>query len=72
MTNRPRIYNKLVRDLIPEQISQSGKQADIGTLNDEDFHQALKIKLLEEAHELFHADIQNAYYPNINTKYNVF
>ena len=60
MTNRPRIYNKLVRDLIPEQISQSGKQADIGTLNDEEFHQALKIKLLEEAHELFHANNREA------------
>ena len=56
MTDHPLIYNKLVRDLIPEQITSSGKYASIGTLNTEQFLQALRLKLLEEAHELFHAD----------------
>ena len=56
MTDHPLIYNKLVRDLIPEQITRSGKHASIGTLNTEQFLQALRLKLLEEAHELFHAD----------------
>ncbi len=60
MTEHPLIYNKLVRDLIPDQIAQSGKYAEIGTLNQEDFTQALKLKLLEEAHELFHANNRDA------------
>ena len=56
MTDHPIIYNKLIRDLIPEQITHSGKYASFGTLNTEQFLQALRLKLLEEAHELFHAD----------------
>ncbi len=50
------IYNKLVRDLIPERISDSGKCFSVSTLDDPAFADALRLKLLEESHELFHAD----------------
>ena len=60
MTERPLIYNKLVRDLIPDQIKQSGKYEKSDTLNQAEFTHALKLKLLEEAHELFHADNRDA------------
>ena len=56
MTERPLIYNKLVRDLIPERIAQSGRSSCVSVLDDPAFADALRLKLLEEAHELFHAD----------------
>ena len=60
MTERPLIYNKLVRDLIPDQIKESGKHADTGTIDQADFIHSLKLKLIEEVHELFHADSKDA------------
>jgi len=56
VTDRPLIYNKLVRDLIPERIAQSGKSFTTSVLSDPDFAEALRHKLIEEGHELFHAD----------------
>ena len=56
MTDRPLIYNKLVRDLIPEKIALSGMFSSTGTLDNSAFFEALRLKTLEEAHELFHAD----------------
>ena len=56
MTERPLIYNKLVRDLIPERIAESGKGFTSSVLSDRDFAEALRHKLIEEGHELFHAD----------------
>ncbi len=56
MINQPRIYNKLIRDLIPEKIALSGKFSSTGFLGDPAFLQALRMKILEEAHELFHAE----------------
>lgn len=56
MTERPLIYNKLVRDLIPERIAQSGKSFTSSVLSNPDFAEALRHKLIEEGHELFHAD----------------
>ena len=56
MNDRPLIYNKLVRDLIPEKIAQSGKFSSSGILDNQVFLDALRLKILEEAHELFHAD----------------
>ena len=55
MTGRLLIYNKLVRDLIPKRISESGKNASVSILDDPAFSEALRLKLLEEAHELFNA-----------------
>lgn len=47
------IHNKLVRDLIPEIIKESGKKANYRILeNDQEFLQALIAKLVEEVDEL--------------------
>lgn len=52
-----RIYSrKLVRDLIPDKISQGGEFADVKKLNDEDYSYALRQKLIEEALEIAYAD----------------
>ena len=46
------IYNKLVRDKIPQEINNvEGRKADYRILNDEEYIKELDKKLLEEAHE---------------------
>jgi superfamily II DNA or RNA helicase/predicted house-cleaning noncanonical NTP pyrophosphatase (MazG superfamily) len=59
LTDRPLIYNKLVRDLIPEKIALAGKHYLTSILSDPAYAEALRLKLLEEAHELFHADVRD-------------
>lgn len=49
------VYNKLVRNHIPDIIEQSGKKATYRTLSYDEFQQALKAKLVEEATELLNA-----------------
>ena len=49
------IYNKLVRDKIPEIIERSGKTAHIQILGDDEYVTALEKKLDEECAE-FHKD----------------
>ena len=44
-------YHKLVRDRIPEIIRQNGAHAKVVALNEPDYHQALRQKLVEEAQE---------------------
>lgn len=56
MSDRPFIYNKLVRDLIPDKIVRSGKIPVTSILSDPAFAEALRFKIIEEGHELFHAD----------------
>lgn len=51
-----KIYNKLIRDRIPEIIAKDGNTADIIILSDESFKQAIKEKLIEEATEVLNAD----------------
>lgn len=46
-----RNYNKLVRDNIPEIITESGRQPVTKTLSDTDFVIELEVKLLEELYE---------------------
>ena len=46
------VYNKLVRDKIPEIIKASGKTAIIEKLDDEEFKCFLLKKLIEESEEL--------------------
>lgn len=46
-----RKYNKLVRDRIPEIIQAAGQECAIETMEAEEFHQALRAKLVEEAQE---------------------
>jgi predicted house-cleaning noncanonical NTP pyrophosphatase (MazG superfamily) len=48
-------YNKLVRDKIPEIIKKAGENPSIRVLSDEEFPEAVKKKLLEEAKELIEA-----------------
>lgn len=45
------IYNKLVRDKIPEMIEASGKTCETGILSDEEYLQMLDKKLDEELAE---------------------
>ncbi len=49
----PIIYNKLVRDKIPSIISAEGRKAVTRTLETSEFEHFLRMKLLEEAQELF-------------------
>lgn len=46
-----KIHQKLVRDLIPEIISQSGRTAHTRTLAEDEYLAALEKKLLEETNE---------------------
>lgn len=50
-----KVYNKLVRDRIPEIINKDGNNADIIILSEESFKQAIKDKLIEEATEVANA-----------------
>lgn len=49
-------YNKLVRDRIPEIIHKDGREYEIATMSEEEFRQALRVKLVEEAQEAAEAD----------------
>lgn len=49
------IYNKLVRDKIPEIIGNSGRKAEIRILSDEEYRAFLEAKLDEEVGE-YHRD----------------
>ena len=44
-------HNKLVRDKIPDIIRTSGNQCEVSTLNDAEYIEALRQKLVEEAQE---------------------
>ena len=46
------IYNKLVRDKIPEIIKNNGEDPIVRILNDNEFKKELENKLLEEYHEV--------------------
>lgn len=46
-----RIYNKLVRDNIPSIIRENGEMPHISILNDKDYFEKLKSKLMEETNE---------------------
>lgn len=49
------VYNKLVRDLIPQVIQGSGKECRTRILDEEEYKQELIIKLKEESEEYFAA-----------------
>lgn len=51
-----KIYNKLVRDNIPEIIKASGKDCEISILNDKQYTKEIKNKIVEEANELNEAN----------------
>jgi len=49
------IYNKLIRDRIPEIIEASGKSYEVRKLDATAYKQRLREKLLEEGHEVLEA-----------------
>lgn len=51
-----RVYNKLVRDNIPDIISANGEHAHISILNDDDYFDKLKAKLIEETNEFIESE----------------
>lgn len=46
-----KVYNKLVRDRIPEIIEKSGKKYEVEIVDDEEYKLLLNKKLLEEVNE---------------------
>ena len=44
-------YDKLIRDKIPEIIEADGKKCEVEVMDDEEYKEYLKDKLLEEAEE---------------------
>lgn len=51
-----KIYNKLIRDKIPEIIINAGEEPEIRRLKQKEFKIELKKKILEEAKELLKAE----------------
>ncbi|WP_336783348.1 nucleoside triphosphate pyrophosphohydrolase [Paenibacillus illinoisensis] len=54
-----KIYNKLVRDKIPQIIEANDKECSIRVLDDEEYTVALKTKLQEELNEFLEAKEKN-------------
>lgn len=50
------LYDKLIRDHIPNLIAQSGRRCTTEVLSEAEFRQALRTKLVEEAKEVLAAD----------------
>ena len=50
------VYNKLVRDLIPQVIKSTGKECRTRILDEEEYEKELVIKLKEESEEYFSAE----------------
>lgn len=44
-------YNKLIRDMIPDMIKESGRQYAVRVLNDEEYRDALVDKIVEEVRD---------------------
>ncbi|MBN1668141.1 MAG: nucleoside triphosphate pyrophosphohydrolase [Anaerolineales bacterium] len=53
------IYNKLVRDRIPEIIESAGKQYETEVMSEDEYVLALRQKLVEEALEAQKADLES-------------
>lgn len=51
MVDKMKVYNKLVRDLIPQIIEQSGKKFDTHIAGKEEYEKLLEEKLQEEVNE---------------------
>jgi predicted house-cleaning noncanonical NTP pyrophosphatase (MazG superfamily) len=54
-TRQRRVFNKIVRDQIPEQISKHGERTALATISKSEARPALAVKLLEELFELLRA-----------------
>ncbi len=51
MVDKMKVYNKLVRDLIPQIIEKSGKKYDTHIVDKEEYEKLLEEKLQEEVNE---------------------
>ncbi|MDQ0885934.1 putative house-cleaning noncanonical NTP pyrophosphatase (MazG superfamily) [Paenibacillus sp. V4I9] len=51
-----KVYNKLVRDKIPQIIEEKGKKAEFRVLSDVEYRTMLDLKLHEELLEFIHAN----------------
>jgi predicted house-cleaning noncanonical NTP pyrophosphatase (MazG superfamily) len=51
-------HNKLVRDFIPEMIRNDGRACEVEIMKDNEYRQALLRKIVEEAHEVAAADLE--------------
>ena len=51
-----KIYNKLIRDKIPEIIKEGGGISEVSILDEAEFRKSLKVKITEEAKELLEAE----------------
>ena len=51
-----KVYNKLIRDKIPEIIEASGKTCEITVLGNEEYRQELNKKLQEELQEYYESE----------------
>jgi len=54
-----KVFNKLVRDKIPEIIKQNNEIATVRLLNDKEYKEELNKKLLEECNEIINATSTN-------------
>ena len=54
--NNFKVFNKLVRDKIPEILTKNGCEPEIEILSDDAYVEALSQKLLEEANEVISAE----------------
>lgn len=50
------VFNKLVRDKIPEIIKNNGEQSVVRELSDDEYKEELYTKLLEESHEVIESE----------------
>jgi predicted house-cleaning noncanonical NTP pyrophosphatase (MazG superfamily) len=65
------VFNKLVRDLIPNIIKESGKECVYRTLTDREFKRALVTKVVEEGQELMQASNKNEMVDELGDLYEV-
>lgn len=54
-----KVFNKLVRDRIPEIIHEAGQKYAVDVMTEPEFQQALRQKLVEEAQDAAEADSDN-------------
>lgn len=54
-----KVYNKLIRDRIPEIIQENGKECSVEIMDTHEYRQALLDKLIEEANEIAQAEPQD-------------
>lgn len=65
------VYNKLVRDLIPNIIRESGSECDVRTLSEREFKRALVTKVVEEGQELMQASNKHEMIDELGDLYEV-